>query len=268
MTGTDASSATPRRRDPLLAGVRRLARSPTRPPTPRTILRGAGARAAALARAPRRCTSTISQPPGAEAGAGGRLPVRGRRAPELPAPARPSARPGSAGWRAPGAASSPPTPRARRERAAAGRRPAQSRCALLLPLAERGDAAAVVMLVRRLAERASTSARSSSPATLVDQAATALALVRARAEAGHRRGHRLHEPPRDAPAPGRGDRPRGAHRQPAVVPADRPRRLQARQRPPRPPGRRRGAAAASCRRWSASSAPSTASRATAATSSS
>ena len=51
---------------------------------------------------------------------------------------------------------------------------------------------------------------------------------------GHRPGDRLHEPPRDAPAPGRGDRPRDAHRQPAVVSADRPRRLQARQRPPRP----------------------------------
>jgi diguanylate cyclase (GGDEF)-like protein len=56
-------------------------------------------------------------------------------------------------------------------------------CALLLPLAERGEATAVVMLVRRAApafdERAVELAR-----TLVDQAATALALVHARAEAG------------------------------------------------------------------------------------
>jgi diguanylate cyclase (GGDEF)-like protein len=56
-------------------------------------------------------------------------------------------------------------------------------CALLLPLAERGEVETVVMLVRRLAEafdeRAVDLAR-----TLVDQAAAALALVRARAEAG------------------------------------------------------------------------------------
>jgi diguanylate cyclase (GGDEF)-like protein len=55
--------------------------------------------------------------------------------------------------------------------------------ALLLPLAERGEVEAVVMLVRRLSgafdERSVDLAR-----TLVDQAATALALVRARAEAG------------------------------------------------------------------------------------
>jgi diguanylate cyclase (GGDEF)-like protein len=55
--------------------------------------------------------------------------------------------------------------------------------ALLLPLAERGEVDAVVMLVRRLSEpfdeRLADLAR-----TLVDQAATALALVRARAEAG------------------------------------------------------------------------------------
>jgi diguanylate cyclase (GGDEF)-like protein len=56
-------------------------------------------------------------------------------------------------------------------------------CALLLPLAERGEVEAVVMLVRRLSEpfdeRSAELAR-----TLVDQVATALALVRARAEAG------------------------------------------------------------------------------------
>jgi diguanylate cyclase (GGDEF)-like protein len=55
--------------------------------------------------------------------------------------------------------------------------------ALLLPLAERGVVEAVVMLVRRVSgtfdERSLELAR-----TLVDQAATALALVRARAEAG------------------------------------------------------------------------------------
>jgi diguanylate cyclase (GGDEF)-like protein len=55
--------------------------------------------------------------------------------------------------------------------------------ALLLPLLERGEVEAVVMLVRRVAppfdERSVDLA-----ATLVDQAATVLALVRARAEAG------------------------------------------------------------------------------------
>src|SRR5947207_8120439 len=56
-------------------------------------------------------------------------------------------------------------------------------CALLVPLAERGEVEAVVMLVRRsggpFGERAVELA-----STLVEQAATALALVRARAEAG------------------------------------------------------------------------------------
>ncbi len=56
-------------------------------------------------------------------------------------------------------------------------------CALLLPLTVRGEVEAVVILARRgaavLDERASERA-----ATLVDQAATALALLRARAEAG------------------------------------------------------------------------------------
>ena len=55
--------------------------------------------------------------------------------------------------------------------------------ALLLPLLEHGEVEAVVMLVRRLSqafdERSDDLGR-----TLVDQAATALALVRARAEAG------------------------------------------------------------------------------------
>jgi diguanylate cyclase (GGDEF)-like protein len=55
--------------------------------------------------------------------------------------------------------------------------------ALLMPLAEHGEVTSVVMLVRRLSaafdERSVDLAR-----TLVDQAATALALVQARAEAG------------------------------------------------------------------------------------
>ncbi len=56
-------------------------------------------------------------------------------------------------------------------------------CAMLVPLLEHGEVAAVVTLVRRVPgafdERAVELAR-----TLVDQAATGLALVRARAEAG------------------------------------------------------------------------------------
>ncbi len=55
--------------------------------------------------------------------------------------------------------------------------------ALLLPLAERGEVEAVVMLVRRLTEAFDERSVDLST-TLVDQAATALALVRARAEAG------------------------------------------------------------------------------------
>jgi diguanylate cyclase (GGDEF)-like protein len=59
----------------------------------------------------------------------------------------------------------------------------QTSAALLLPLAERGEVEAVVMLVRRTSEP--FDARSIELArTLVDQVSTALALVRARAEAG------------------------------------------------------------------------------------
>jgi diguanylate cyclase (GGDEF)-like protein len=56
-------------------------------------------------------------------------------------------------------------------------------CALLLPLAERGDVESVVMLVRRETEVFVPSAVELARA-IVDQAAITLALVRARAEAG------------------------------------------------------------------------------------
>jgi diguanylate cyclase (GGDEF)-like protein len=56
-------------------------------------------------------------------------------------------------------------------------------CALLLPLAERGEVEAVVVLVRRDAEVFAASELELA-AMLVEQAATALALTRARAEAG------------------------------------------------------------------------------------
>jgi diguanylate cyclase (GGDEF)-like protein len=56
-------------------------------------------------------------------------------------------------------------------------------CALLLPLADRGEVGTVVVLVRRLSELFAPNAVELAT-TLVDQAATGLALVRARAEAG------------------------------------------------------------------------------------
>jgi len=56
-------------------------------------------------------------------------------------------------------------------------------CALLLPLAERGEVEAVVVVVRRVSKVFSDAAVELAMA-LVDQGATALALVRARAEAG------------------------------------------------------------------------------------
>ncbi len=56
-------------------------------------------------------------------------------------------------------------------------------CALLLPLAERGEVESVVVLVRRMSE-VFDSESVELARVLVEQAATALALVRARAEAG------------------------------------------------------------------------------------
>ncbi len=57
-------------------------------------------------------------------------------------------------------------------------------CALLLPLAVRGEVEAVVVLVRRTLSEAYTERSIELAGTLADQAATALALMRARAEAG------------------------------------------------------------------------------------
>jgi diguanylate cyclase (GGDEF)-like protein len=56
-------------------------------------------------------------------------------------------------------------------------------CALLLPLAERGEVVAVVILVRRISNPFAADSVELA-ATLVDQAAAGLALVRARVEAG------------------------------------------------------------------------------------
>jgi diguanylate cyclase (GGDEF)-like protein len=57
-------------------------------------------------------------------------------------------------------------------------------CALLLPIAVRGEVQAVVVLVRRTLLEAYTEDSIELATTLAEQAATALALVRARAEAG------------------------------------------------------------------------------------
>jgi diguanylate cyclase (GGDEF)-like protein len=56
--------------------------------------------------------------------------------------------------------------------------------ALLVPLAVRGEVEAVVLLVRRGSTEVFTDRSTEFASTLVDQAATALALLRARAEAG------------------------------------------------------------------------------------
>ncbi|HEY3866113.1 MAG TPA: GGDEF domain-containing protein [Solirubrobacteraceae bacterium] len=61
--------------------------------------------------------------------------------------------------------------------------PGPAACALLLPLSVRGEVEDVVLLVRRRAEPFAERSVELA-ATLVDQAATALALLRARAEAG------------------------------------------------------------------------------------
>jgi diguanylate cyclase (GGDEF)-like protein len=60
----------------------------------------------------------------------------------------------------------------------------EASCALLLPLAVRGEVEAVVVLVRRTLSEPYTERSIELAATLADQAATALALVRARIEAG------------------------------------------------------------------------------------
>ena len=96
----------------------------------------------------------------------------------------PSARPAWAGSRTPAAASSPPTPQ---ELAASVPRLAETgrvTCALLVPLAERGEVEAVVRARAPRAQPPSRHAEVELAAALVEQAATALALARARAEAG------------------------------------------------------------------------------------
>ncbi len=109
-------------------------------------------------------------------------------------------------------------------------------CVLLLPVVERAEVEAVVMLVRRVADV--YEAQSVDLArTLVEQGATALALVRARSEAGTdavtgAMNHRAMRRRLDEEI-GRAARTGG----PAVVPADRSRRLQVGQRRARAPGR-------------------------------
>jgi diguanylate cyclase (GGDEF)-like protein len=68
--------------------------------------------------------------------------------------------------------------------ALASSEPSPPGCALLLPVTVRGEVEAVVLLVRRGSSEVYTDRSIELATTLVDQAATALALVRARAEAG------------------------------------------------------------------------------------
>ena len=207
VTGTDTSASS--------AGVDRLLGR--HPPPDRARRRRqrrrddlARARRASCCRcpAPRRCTSTTCAAAAHEEELVGRLPVRGRRAAQLPAARAPSARRASAGWRARGssflAADADELAASVPRLAATGR----VSCALLLPLAERGEVEAVVMLVRRRQPRSFARA-AVELARRARRSGRDRARARARARRGrHRRGHRLHEPPRDAPAPGRGDRPR------------------------------------------------------------
>ena len=83
----------------------------------------------------------------------------------------------------------------------------------------------------------------------------------------HRRAHRPAQPRRHAGPRARGDRPRPPRRHAAQLRDHRPRRLQARQRRARPPGRRRAAAPGRRRCCRPSCARTTRSPATAATSS-
>ena len=83
----------------------------------------------------------------------------------------------------------------------------------------------------------------------------------------HRRADRAAQPRRHAGPRARGDRPRAPRRHAAELRDHRPRRLQARQRRPRPPGRRRAAAPGRRRAAGRAAARTTRSPATAATSS-
>ena len=267
VTGTD-TSAVWRGSTALLAGVRRLTRARRRaPPTPRRSSARSPRELLSDPGRARRCTSTISRRPAASEDlvavymfeGNGRLSYLQPRA----------ERPPGVSW----VASTGRSFLAADADELDGQRSPPGRH-------RRDQLRAAAAAVRARRGRGGGGARAPPRSSVFSPDAVELAgdarrpgrhRARARARArrgGHRPGDRLHEPSRDAPAPGRGDRPRHAHRRPAVVPADRPRRLQARQRPPRPPGRRRAAARASSRRSWASSARSTASPATAATSSS
>jgi diguanylate cyclase (GGDEF)-like protein len=179
VTGTD-TQATPADADPLLAGVRRLTLLADETPDSEEIFR-------ALAR-------ELLSVPGAEEvhvhhlGAPGEqdlvavylFEADGRLSYLLPS----SERPPGVSW----VAQTGQSFLAADDRELAASVPrltvtGQTNCALLLPLAERGEVEAVVMLVRRLSD-AFDERSIELAATLVDQAATALALVRARIEAG------------------------------------------------------------------------------------
>jgi len=185
-TGTDTSAASVGGGDPLLAGVRRL-----------TLLADSAEDSEAIFRALAR---ELMHTPGADeihvhhlGHSGGGAPEQaviylfegeGRLSYLAPREERPPgvswvASTGRSFLAADGNELAASVPRL----ALVGSSPKPTGCALLLPLAVRGEVEAVVLLARRRAEPFPD--RSIELAsTLVDQAATALALLRARAEAG------------------------------------------------------------------------------------
>jgi len=186
VTGTDTSTP-PAGADPVLAGLRRLTLLADRAPDSEAILRGLARELLSVPGAEEVHVHHLARPGvGEEVAAKEELVAvymfegNGRLSYLLPRGERP---PGVS-W----VASTGRSFLAAEERELAASVPrlaatGPTNSALLLPLAEQGEVEAVVILVRRQSEPFGE--RSVELATtLVDQAATALALVRARAEAG------------------------------------------------------------------------------------
>ncbi|HYM46292.1 MAG TPA: sensor domain-containing diguanylate cyclase [Solirubrobacteraceae bacterium] len=176
-----ALELSPERADPLLAGVRRLTLLADSAGDGEAIFRGLARELLLAPGAEEVHVHHLASPPAEEElvvvylfEGDGRLSYLAPR----------SERPPGVGWVA-GAARSVLAADPRELAASVPRIAARSEagCALLLPLAVRGEVEAVVMCVRRRAE-AFEPRSIEHAATLVEQAATALALVRARAEAG------------------------------------------------------------------------------------
>ncbi len=179
--GDQPTSASRPEADPLLAGVRRLAQLADEASDPQDILRGLAGELLALPGAEEVHFHQLA-PPGSRqehvtvylSDGNARLSYlleRGERAPGV-------------SW----VASTGRSFLATDERELAASVPrlvatGETRCALLLPLSQGGTPRAVVILARRLGEPFDERSIEVA-ATLVDQGATALALARARAEAG------------------------------------------------------------------------------------